>query len=572
MNKEQKSLQERLKLLYSQKEAEKAFVEIEKLILKYKEKITPKSYELSEKDMILITYADQVVRADEEPLATLKLFLDEHIKGVINTVHILPFYPYSSDDGFSVIDYKDVSPRMGSWDLINRLSQDYRLMFDGVINHVSQYSYWFKSFLANDPKYKEYFLDMDPSVDLSKVVRPRTLPLLHEYTDIEGKIHFIWTTFSKDQVDLNYGYYKVLVEVLDALLFYVQMGADIIRLDAIAFLWKEVSTECIHLPKTHEIIQLMREVLHEVSPGLIIITETNVPHDENISYFGNGENEAQMVYNFALPPLLAHSLLKSDTTALTKWAQRLTLPSDKVCFFNFTASHDGCGLRPVSELLTQEEIEDLVQVTCQRGGFVSHRANAHGEKTPYELNASYIDIISDPKEQNHIRAKKMILTQALALAMPGVPGIYFHSLVGSISDKDAVKRTGIYRSINREKLNYEILNEDLNTPGNLRAMIYRSYKKLLSLRKSQRVFNPYAPFEFFQIKKGIFVIKRVSKEALEELLAIYNFTDKRVDFDISKLIRLPAVELISGDDIACEEISIEAFEVMWIKSKKKEKI
>ncbi len=570
MNKKSNEILQRLKLLYKEEDAKEALLEIEELVLKYKKRITPKSYELSQEDMILITYGDQVVRPDEEPLATLKLFLDDHIKDVINTVHILPFYPYSSDDGFSVIDYKDVSPRMGSWEDIKEISENYRLMFDGVINHISQYSYWFKSFLANDQKYKEYFLDIDPSVDLSKVVRPRTLPLLHEYKDIDGKIHYIWTTFSKDQVDLNYGHYKVLIDVLDALLFYIEQGANIIRLDAIAFLWKEIGSECIHLPQTHQIIQLMREVLHLVSPELIIVTETNVPHDENISYFGNGENEAQMVYNFALPPLLAHSVLKSDTTALVKWAKSLSLPSDKVCFFNFTASHDGCGLRPVSELLSEEEIFDLVRVVEKRGGYVSYRAVNGGAKSPYELNAGYIDIVSDPKEQNHIRAKKMLLTQAVTLAMPGVAGIYFHSLVGSVSDKDAVKRTGVYRSINREKLNYEILNKELDTPGNLRAMVYRSYKKLLSIRKTQKVFNPYASFEFFEIKKGIFVIKRVSRDSSEQLLAVNNFTDRSVSFDLQDYQQTDGIELIYGKKIRCEEVTIEPYEVLWIKSKIKE--
>jgi sucrose phosphorylase len=554
----------RLQKLYGE-EAKQALHEIEKLIEKYRQKIVSLPYALTQKDMILITYGDQVVRVDEEPLFTLKHFLDVHIKDVINSVHILPFYPYSSDDGFSVIDYKDVSPRMGSWENIETMAADYRLMFDGVINHISQYSYWFRSFLAGDSKYKDFFIDMDPATDLSKVVRPRTLPLLHEYKDEEGKIHYIWTTFSKDQVDLNYKNYKVLLAVLDALFFYIEKGAKIIRLDAIAFVWKEVGTNCIHLPQTHELIQLMREVLHQVSPELMLVTETNVPHDENISYFGNGENEAQMVYNFALPPLLAHTMLKEDTTALTKWAKTLSLPSDKVCFFNFTASHDGCGLRPVSTLLKQKEIDDLVKTVEKRGGYVSYRATENGGKTPYELNASYIDIISDPAEEKQIRAKKMILTQAVMLAMPGVPGIYFHSLTGSVSDFNAVKRTAQYRSINREKLNYDILAQELETPGNLRAMIFRSYKKLLSIRKSEEVFHPYVPFSFPDFGKEIFAIWRHCTKSGEKLLALNNFSHKVISCDISNFVTYPAEELIANQRVENGTIVLEPYEVKWIK-------
>jgi sucrose phosphorylase len=554
----------RLQKLYGE-EAKQALHEIEKLIEKYRQKIVSLPYALTQKDMILITYGDQVVRVDEEPLFTLKHFLDVHIKDVINSVHILPFYPYSSDDGFSVIDYKDVSPRMGSWENIETMAADYRLMFDGVINHISQYSYWFRSFLAGDSKYKDFFIDMDPATDLSKVVRPRTLPLLHEYKDEEGKIHYIWTTFSKDQVDLNYKNYKVLLAVLDALFFYIEKGAKIIRLDAIAFVWKEVGTNCIHLPQTHELIQLIREVLHQVSPELMLVTETNVPHDENISYFGNGENEAQMVYNFALPPLLAHTMFKEDTTALTKWAKTLSLPSDKVCFFNFTASHDGCGLRPVSTLLKQKEIDDLVKTVEKRGGYVSYRATENGGKTPYELNASYIDIISDPAEEKQIRAKKMILTQAVMLAMPGVPGIYFHSLTGSVSDFNAVKRTAQYRSINREKLNYDILAQELETPGNLRAMIFRSYKKLLSIRKSEEVFHPYVPFSFPDFGKEIFAIWRHCTKSGEKLLALNNFSHKVISCDISNFVTYPAEELIANQRVENGTIVLEPYEVKWIK-------
>ena len=375
------TIKERLEAIYSQEDASEALILLKALIQKYKTKISSKEYHLSEKDTILITYGDQLQRPGEAPLKVLNNFLDEYLKGIINSVHILPFYPYSSDDGFSVINYTEVDPKMGSWKEVEEISDEYRLMVDGVINHISQYSDWFKAYLAKDPEYANFFVDLDPITDLSQVVRPRATPLLSEFTDIEGKIHNIWTTFSRDQVDLNYANYKVLVAVIDVLFCYIEKGATLIRLDAIAFIWKEIGTSSVHLPQTHELIQLMREVLHEVAPEVIIITETNVPHQENISYFGSGEDEAQMVYNFALPPLLAHSVLNSDTGALTKWAKTLSLPTDKVCFFNFTASHDGCGMRPASGLLCEEEIEYLVQNTIEHGGLVSYRDTLR-EKSP----------------------------------------------------------------------------------------------------------------------------------------------------------------------------------------------
>lgn len=562
------NIEERLEALYSQDDAKKAYKGIQKLIKKYQKRVTSREYHLSEKDTILITYGDQLQRVNEAPLTTLKFFLDNHLKGVINSVHILPFYPYSSDDGFSVINYSEVEPKLGSWREIEAISKEYRLMVDGVINHVSQYSHWFKAYLAGDEEYKDFFWDVDPLADISMVVRPRATPLLSEFTDSEGKIHNIWTTFSRDQVDLNYSNYKVLLAVLDALFYYVEKGSTLIRMDAIAFIWKELGTPSVHLPQTHELIQLMREVLHEVAPEVIIITETNVPHNENISYFGSGSDEAQMVYNFALPPLLAHSVLVGDTHKLTSWAQTLTLPSDKVCFFNFTASHDGCGLRPVSGLLSEEEIDALVKNTQSHGGLISYRDTPEGEK-PYEINCSYIDILSSPIDSLQERIKRMLLTQAVVLAMPGVPGIYFHSLVGSRNYFEGVKLTGVNRSINREKYNYTFLLEKLTNDGNFEKTIFAAYKRIISIRVHEKAFNPFGEFEFLNIHKSLFAILRHSIDKKESILALNNFSNATISCQLPESMEYPLVDLLSNTAIEkAQELDLEPYQVIWLKQTK----
>jgi len=568
---ESHTINERIEALYSKEDAKKAYAGVKELIKKYKSRITSSEYHLSEKDTILITYGDQLQCVNESPLETLKNFLDNHLKGVINSVHILPFYPYSSDDGFSVINYSEVDPKLGSWREIEAISKDYRLMVDGVINHVSQYSHWFKAYLARDEEYKNFFWDVDPSIDLSNVVRPRATPLLSEFIDADGKIHNIWTTFSRDQVDLNYSNYKVLLAVLDALFYYVEKGSTLIRMDAIAFIWKEIGTECVHLPQTHELIQLMREVLHEVAPEVIIITETNVPHNENISYFGSGEDEAQMVYNFALPPLLAHSVLQENTTKLTEWAQTLTLPSDKVCFFNFTASHDGCGMRPASGILSDDEINFLVENTKAHGGLVSYRNTPEGEK-PYEINCSYIDILSAPDDDNQLRAKRILLTQAVVLAMPGVPGIYFHSLVGSRNYHEGVKLSGINRSINREKFNYKFLVERISSDGNIEKNIFAAYKRLISIRTHERAFNPFGKFKFLALHKALFCILQYSVDLKESVLAIHNFSNATIALDLPQDIHYPLEDLMSDIKITkAQQISVEPYQVLWLKNIQGEK-
>ena len=533
-----KLIEESLSFIYSKEDSVKAYEKILALIDKYKQKVESAPYYLTQKDIILITYGDQVFHHGETALATLYRFLNEYAQDVINTVHILPFYPHSSDDGFSIVNYKGVCPLKGSWKDIENIKKNHRIMFDGVINHMSQLSRWFNCYLADIPEFENFFIDVDPSTDLSKVVRPRISPLLTEFVDDEGKIRNIWTTFGSDQVDLNYANYKVLLKVLDVLLFYIAKGASLIRLDAIAYIWKEMETPCVHLPKTHELIQLMREVMHAVAPEVIIITETNVPHGENISYFGGGDDEAQMVYNFALPPLLAFSILKSNTEKLTNWAEELALPSDGVCFFNFTASHDGIGVRAVNGILDEKEMSFLVRTSISHGGFASYRAIGDEEESPYELNCSYIDLLTHPEEDDNIRVKRMILSQAVVLAMPGVPGIYFHSLVGSRNYHEAVRKTRINRSINRDKLNYDNLKELLEKEGSLQKILFKRYKQLLSIRTNEEAFNPFGKYEFLDLGIKVFAIKRYANDNNESILALFNFTG------VSVQIALPMSMLI----------------------------
>jgi len=348
----------------------------------------------SEKDAILITYADQITQAGEAPLQTLHRFLQAHLRGVFSGVHILPFYPYTSDDGFSVVDFKQVKPGWGTWAHIRAIAQDFRLMVDLVCNHVSASSPWFQAFLQDDPRYKNYFIAVEAGTDLSKVFRPRALPLLTPFPSKSGE-KLVWTTFSTDQVDLNFAHPEVLLEVLDALLFYVQQGARLIRLDAVGFIWKEPGTPCLHLQGAHRIVKLMRLALDAVAPQVVLITETNVPHQDNISYFGNGHDEAQMVYQFPLPPLVLHTFRTGDASKLAAWAAGLKPPSERTTFFNFLASHDGLGVVPAQGILEPQEVAALVQQALDHGGRVNYKDTPEGA-VPYELCLTLFDALNPP--------------------------------------------------------------------------------------------------------------------------------------------------------------------------------
>lgn len=484
---------------------------------------------LSERDALLITYADQVSEPGIAPLRTLADFCARRLGEVVSGVHVLPFYPWSSDDGFSVKDYFAVAPEYGGWDDLAALRPRFDLMFDAVFNHASAQGKWFQGFLRDEPAWRDFFVTVAGDPDLAQVVRPRALPLLTEFQTARGP-EKVWTTFSADQVDLNVRNPRVLLALLEALLFYVARGARFIRLDAIAYLWKEIGTPCIHLPQTHAVIQLMRAVLDEVSPRVQLITETNVPHADNLSYFGDGTNEAQLVYNFALPPLVLHALLRGDARQLTRWAATLQAPSDQTTFFNFLASHDGIGVNPARGLLPATEIDFLVERCQAHGGFINYKHNADGSKSPYELNIVYFDAVNDPAagETVETQVNRFLVAQAIMLALAGVPGIYFHSLFGSRNDRAAALETGINRRINRQKLALAALEAELADAQSVRARVFRRFADLLAFRRAHPAFAPGAPQQVLAAGDRIFAVRRETRDARDRVLCLHNLSGERV--------------------------------------------
>ncbi|HTI99597.1 MAG TPA: sugar phosphorylase [Dongiaceae bacterium] len=484
---------------------------------------------LSQRDTLLITYGDQVTEPGAAPLHTLAEFAATYLAGVVSGIHILPFYPWSSDDGFSVKDYFAVDPALGGWDEIRALGRRFDLMFDAVFNHMSAESEWFQRFLRDDPEFRDFFVTVTGHPDLSQVVRPRALPLLTNFETAAGPRR-VWTTFSADQVDLNFKNPQVLRALVAALLFYVAQGARFIRLDAIAFLWKEIGTPCLHLPQTHHVIQLLRTVLDAAAPQVRLITETNVPHRDNISYFGDGTNEAQLVYNFALPPLVLHTLAMGNAEKLTAWAQSLQLPSDQVTFFNFLASHDGIGLNPARGILSPAEIDALVARATAHGGFVSYKNNPDGTKSPYELNINYFDALSNPAggEPLEIQVGRFVVAHGILLALAGLPGIYFHSLFGSRGDRTGAESSGIPRRINRQKLTRAKLETELEDAASLRAQVFSRLRQLLERRRNCAAFEPAGTQKVLAVDPRVFAVWRQSPDGRTTAVCLHNVTAETV--------------------------------------------
>lgn len=435
-------------------------------------------------------------------------------------------------------------------------------MFDGVFNHVSSSHKWFQGFLDDDPKYRNYFISLDKLTDVSMVTRPRTSPLLVAFDTKAGE-KYVWATFSADQLDLNYANPEVLLEIVSTMLEYVRHGADFIRLDAMGFIWKDLGTNCIHHPRAHAIIRLLHEVLNQAAPWVWLVSETNVPHHENITYFGNGRNEAQMVYNFALPPLVVHTLQAGDATALTNWAATLETPSNKTMFFNFTASHDGIGVRGAAGLLSSQEVTTMYKRVKQRGGALSMRTGADGKESVYEMNISYFNAVADPSVSSDMQLDQFMCSQAIALSIAGVPGIYLHSLLGSTNWEAGIKKVGYNRAINREKLDVKLVEKELADDSSLRSRVMTRYEQMLRIRSRESAFSPQARQKVKDFGPKVFAVRRTSKLGTSRVLALHNVTPDTIEIELKKSYR----DLLTGEE-ANHHISLAPYQVAWLKPKR----
>ena len=510
------------------------------------------------RDLFVITYGDQF-RGNDAALRYLHRFLDHDLERIAGGVHILPFYPYSSDEGFSVIDYLQVNPALGSWDDIDAIGGAYRLMVDLVCNHCSVEHRWFRHFLANESPYSDYFIAASPQSDLTQVFRPRTSPLLHPFPTSTGERH-IWTTFSSDQVDLNYASPALFSEMIDVLFSYIRHGARVVRLDAVAYLWKEIGTPCIHHPKTHIAVQLMRALIQERFPDVLIVTETNVAHKDNISYFGDGDNEAHMVYNFTLPPLVLDAMMRGDASHLTAWAGTLQPPSAHCTFFNFLASHDGIGLLPAYAYLSADEMSNLIEVGTARGGRVSYKQTADGA-IPYELNINYLSAATDPHWSVSQKTTAFLTAQAIMCALAGVPAPYIQSVIGSENWSAGVEQGLENRAINREKYQYDAVRAELTADGSLRRSVFAGYKNLLRVRAAQRSFDPNSPQRILDLDRRLFVIRR------GKLLCVHNVCSQTVRCTPDDgRTAASYTDLLTGDTIAVDsgKITVAPYRSLWL--------
>ena len=520
-----------------------------------------------ETDSLVITYGDSVLLDDEKPLRTLNRFLDKYCRSSISGVHILPFYPFTSDDGFSVLDYSSVNESLGDWEDINAIANNYSLMADLVVNHCSARSPWFENFIKGRDPGRGFFYTASPDDDLSTVVRPRTNDLLREVETSEGT-QYVWCTFSHDQVDLNFRNPAVLKQFVSIIKQYLDNGIRIFRLDAIAFLWKEIGTNCLNLEQTHEMVRLFRTLIEQAQHDAIIITETNIPNRENLEYFGNAD-EAHCVYNFSLPPLLVNTLVTGSCGYLKQWMMSMPPARNGTAYFNFVASHDGIGLRPAEGLLSDAEINSLVKTMQGFGGHVSWRALDDGNSKPYEINIALIDALQGTvRGADDLGLQRFVCAHAIMLALEGIPAIYIHSLVGTHNDHQRVENSGHNRAINRHQWNYTKLEEALADQNSSHYIVYNQLKQLLKIRRQQSAFHPNATQFTLHLGDQLFGFWRQSLDRQQSLFCISNISDQGQTLtlaDINLIDNEQWHDLISGQPCSGGNgIEMEPYQTVWI--------
>ena len=520
----------------------------------------------TQNDAVLITYGDSLIDGYHKPLDLMHDFLLNHMKGVVNGVHILPFFPFTSDDGFAVTDYRKVNPQLGEWADITRIGSEFHLMSDLVLNHVSSQGVWFNAYRQGQKPYDKFFFEADPADDVSMVTRPRTTPLLQEVETAMGT-RYVWCTFSHDQIDLDFRNPDVLLEIVRIIRLHIDMGVRIIRLDAVAFLWKELGTNCIHLPQTHAVIQLMRLLMDYATETVILLTETNVPKAENLSYFGR-RNEAHVVYNFPLPPLTLHAMMSGSARYLNDW-QRTMPPAPLGCaYLNFTASHDGIGMRPAEGLLPPPEIGQIIDTIHEIGGKVSMRSLPGGGEAPYELNCTFFEAMGRTfKGTDDLHFDRFLCSQTIPMSLEGIPAFYIHSMLATPNDLEAVERRGMNRAINRHRWDYPELQEKLADPETIHARVLAALSERLKIRAQQPGFHPNATQFTLNVDDRIFGLWRQSLDRAQSIFALHNVSDETIEIpqaDLNLIADESWVDLLSGETIKAGPVEMAPYQCRWI--------
>ena len=517
---------------------------------------------------VLICYADSVIDADRTSLPLLQALLDGPLRALSSIVHVLPFWRSSSDGGFAISSHEALEPRFGDWDDLEALSRGRLLMADLVLNHVSASHPWVHQCLQDAEPGRSCILQASPNPCWSQVVRPRSSPLI---SPLGGRKQ-VWTTFGPDQVDLNWQEPEVLRHFARLMQRLFRHGVGWLRLDAVGYVWKEPFTSCIHRPQAHAIVEVLRLLQEEQAPGGAVVTETNVPEEENLSYLRSGR-EAHLAYNFPLPPLLLEACQSERCDLLNRWLAGWPDLPKGTNLLNFSASHDGVGLRPLEGLMDQPRLHHLLAGCEQRGGLISHRRLSDGSEAPYEINISWWSAMADAgRDPGRWQQERFLLSQRFKLALPGVPAFYLPALPAAPNDTSRFHASGHRRDLNRPQFNAKALELQLQDPGQAASSNIAQLQFAMEQRAKLPALDPDSPMRVLSGERSDLVILERGLGAAR-LWAIHNFSATRQSLVLASLWgassppqwidHLNPVGAVTTE----RQLQLEPFGVYWISSR-----
>lgn len=627
------NLQNKLQKIYSEDESADLTKDIKKEIEKFKKRLSaPKDKglnipsRLTQKDIALITYPNTITeKGGVKTLITLKKFISKYqIDETINTIHILPFYPWDTDRGFSTTNEHEVDPEFGDWENIASLANSLKLMFDFSANHLSMENPLIQGALierhldrgdkrhAKYKKYKDFVIaynnkEKPSNNNLKKLARPRPHPVLTKYTVVEnekgnlkailgdltknetpqrpmgtGAWGWVWTTFSRArnpdgsegtrQVDLNYKNPKVFLEKIKILLLYITHGATLIRLDAVAYLWKKLGSTSIHEPETHLILEILHDILKIAAPKVVTIAEVNEPQDKVYAYLGKkNHEESDLIYQFTHFPLAVYAILTEDGQPYMSWLKTLPKFEGKQ-FITVLGTHDGMGLKSLHNFLTQSQINQLTNLLTNKHNALPNYAHLPGgKKIIYEICSTPWNLIniSRSKETLSLQVDRYLAVLALGLMNRELPAIYINGLLGTLNyyPKEGLDEN---RTVNREIFDYSKLKESLDNQKSQMGVVFRKVMKLLKIRSKEELFDPdYPPIiPLYLANNSIIATKLTSPQKNKSLYTVVNVSSKTQEAKLT-IQSEKLTDLISRKEFITKngnlDISLSPYQTLWLK-------
>ena len=488
----------------------------------------------------------------------------------VNLVHIMPMMDCpdgASDGGYAVSNFRDIDPRVGTLEELDSMSDSMRkremlLTLDVVVNHTSNEHEWARRARAGEQKYQDYYY-IFPNRDVPDMfeesmpeIFPETSP--GNFTWDQEMEKWVMTVFNNYQWDLNYNNPAVFIEMVDVILFWANRGADIVRLDAVAFLWKKIGTSCQNLQEAHLILQLMKDCCQVTAPGVLFIAEAIVAPVEITKYFGEDAviaKECEIAYNATFMALLWDAVATKNAKLLSQGVRSLPNKLDRATWLNYVRCHDDIGLGFDNADIQYVNYEPTAHRRFLLDYFTGKFKDSDARGQPFGSNlktgdarisgslASLVGLEAALESQDEAaidRSIKMILLlHSMILSFGGIPLIYYGDEIGTLNDCSFLQdenKAGDNRWMHRPRIDWEKA-ELRHEHGSVEFRIYEGLKKLIAVRKTIQAFADFNNRELLTVdNEHLFVFLRSHPEKqAETVLVVGNFDARSQHLELSNL-------------------------------------